>query len=751
MTERQQKILELKEQIYRDVEEEDIYYYNIPSQGYKNIEDYLLQLDNPIDRLTLAQCCLSFENVKKIISKIQLDEYQTKKYELLKGKNIEVDDTINFDILSPKYEFLDDILDSITTDIDIQQQIISLNKEQLKLFELLYQRLKEVSNYNISYIKKLLTYGMGYTPFTTFSNDYKERYSSLLKELEMLLKNEYPFSNDMLDKLLFLFTNPNDFDINNLWDLKDFGTLESLSKFDDLINNEKSKSTIDIKKIKDLFLMKSYGISFDEAKLIIKKYDLSKLEINEDNADLFEMYNAINCIVFEDDVNVLLQVYDEFTKKKTPKFNFMRITTFENDLRKEFAKFLNRCIYKVNNNSFTENNGIKIYDAGVDFKMIVTAIGAYQGGFTNKENYFQYWNSPYIQSHGNCCSLIANNNLSMAESKNIILGFSNMDPSMLLLSGKFDIDSTPSSKEFDMTFGRGSTFYTSPEELINNTRTDYNELVYERRDLNANANFYKKNPDYIVFIDEYIDIDYYIENCNNPNDLEYLKEQKRVLDMKWKETLKAAKDFGVPIVRINREKCAINESQKIQTMLENFKLTNDSNLINEIIMQFENNRVGNTKFNNLIRNKYFGEKKMESILSTIKEYIMSLEDVDLKQKLINSYGTAIEIEMKKLTGVMGKRTKGQTSAINYEDELANIELLKQQISMPNSATNLPDDRLIQRDNLDKKTEIEVANEVKEYQQPLKHNPRIELQDGEIYLIKENFANVETEEFGGKKR
>ena len=326
-----------------------------------------------------------------------------------------------------------------------------------------------------------------------------------------------------------------------------------------------------------------------------------------------------------------------------------------------------------------------------------------------------------------------------------------MDPSMLLLSGKFDIDSTPSSKEFDMTFGRGSTFYTSPEELINNTRTDYNELVYERRDLNANANFYKKNPDYIVFIDEYIDIDYYIENCNNPNDLEYLKEQKRVLDMKWKETLKAAKDFGVPIVRINREKCAIKESQKIQTMLENFKLTNDSNLINEIIMQFENNRVGNTKFNNLIRNKYFGEKKMESILSTIKEYIMSLEDVDLKQKLINSYGTAIEIEMKKLTGVMGKRTKGQTSAINYEDELANIELLKQQISMPNSATNLPDDRLIQRDNLDKKTEIEVANEVKEYQQPLKHNPRIELQDGEIYLIKENFANVETEEFGGKKR
>ena len=108
--------------------------------------------------------------------------------------------------------------------------------------------------------------------------------------------------------------------------------------------------------------------------------------------------------------------------------------------------------------------------------------------------------------------------------------------------------------------------------------------------------------------------------------------------------------------------------------------------------------------------------------------------------------------MKKLTNtVMGKRTKGQTSAINYENELANIELLKQQISMPNSATNLPDDIPIQRDKMDKKTKIEVVNEVKEYQQPLKRNPRIELQDGEIYLTNENPVDIETEEFGGKKR
>ena len=37
---------------------------------------------------------------------------------------------------------------------------------------------------------------------------------------------------------------------------------------------------------------------------------------------------------------------------------------------------------------------------------------------------------------------------------------------------------------------------------------------------------------------------------------------------KWKESVKAAKEFNIPIVKINRERCAKSEKQKIEN---NFK------------------------------------------------------------------------------------------------------------------------------------------------------------------------------------
>lgn len=74
-------------------------------------------------------------------------------------------------------------------------------------------------------------------------------------------------------------------------------------------------------------------------------------------------------------------------------------------------------MFKTANLPYEEINKIKVYDAGLDFKMIVTAIGAYQSNFEGKENYSEYWNSPKIRSHSNCCSLIGNTNLSMLLSK----------------------------------------------------------------------------------------------------------------------------------------------------------------------------------------------------------------------------------------------------------------------------------------------------------------------------------------------
>lgn len=76
-----------------------------------------------------------------------------------------------------------------------------------------------------------------------------------------------------------------------------------------------------------------------------------------------------------------------------------------------------------------------------------------------------------------------------------------MNDNMLLLSRSSDINSTPTSRAFNNT-ENSQQEYMDANTMLNNTQGDYNELVYERRDLSGNPKFYKKNPDYIVFIEE---------------------------------------------------------------------------------------------------------------------------------------------------------------------------------------------------------------------------------------------------------
>jgi hypothetical protein len=303
-------------------------------------------------------------------------------------------------------------------------------------------------------------------------------------------------------------------------------------------------------------------------------------------------------------------------------------------------------------------------------------LGAYQGNFGNKENYSEYWNSPNIRSHGNCCSLIGNANLSMADVKNVIFGFSTMSDNMLLLSGSSDLNSTPASKDFNTTENcLNSQEYMDADSLLNNTRGDYNELVYERRDLSSNPKFYKKNPDYIVFIEEYENYDEMFEKFKDKlTQLEYLKQQKELQDRFWQESLKAAANFGIPIVKINREKVARSEYEKIQKLVNDFVETKNPNLLGQIITSFESSRIGNAGLHAPIREKYFSSKRINIILDEIKNSINCIDDKILKNDLFFSLYKAIIEERRKVDVCKyGKRNKQQTPGIDFLKELGEVE------------------------------------------------------------------------------
>jgi len=671
MTENQLKISYIKHQIKINEEEELVDFYGIILPKYDDnvVEKYTSMLDNINDKIYLSQWCRNYNKTNEFINSIELSDYQKEKYDKLKQNNKDINETINFKILDEKYSFLDKILDLIVADLDIQDQILSLSEERLNLFKQMYLRLEEITDYFPPYISAIMQ-KIGYVSLDTHWKNKSHVYDLLLTDLEEKTKKGYVLFKGEIDKLLLLCTSSINYNISSLEQMNQIGCFTDDEKKDLL---KKIKEEKNIENIKFLVLAYTYGISLETAKTICNRYNLQGIEKNDDNSDLFEMYKAISRIVNENDSNTLIAMFEEFLNKIEIKQDFRRIVVFENELRKAFAHDLNSKAFKTDDNSFSVYDGVRVYDSGTSFNMIVTAIGAYQQEFNNQSNYKDYWNSAKINTHGNCCSLIGNSNLSTAQVKNIILGFSTMSENMLLLSGNKDIDSTPSSMEFDMTSKSNQNFMAA-ENMLNNTRGDYNELVYERRDLSSNPIYYKKNPDYIVFIEEYEDFDDTLKrNSNDSRKVDFLLEQRNAEIIKWQETVKAAKDFGVPIVKINREKVAKSEIDKINKLVEFFKNTYNPELLEKIITKFENNRVGNAGIHLPIREIYFSQKTISSILLELKDSIESIDDDIVKNQLYFSLYNYIKKEQEKFEKCMYTRNQNQTPGINFKDELSDIE------------------------------------------------------------------------------
>lgn len=673
MNESQLKISKILHDIINNEEEEVESYYGLVINIYRNIDSYLNQLDDIKEQIYLAQWCNNYSKVEELIASLSLSKYEKNKYLKLKEKNIEIDETINFKILSEKYSFLDNIMDMITTDINIQDQILSLSDSRLRLFELMYSRLQTLTDYYNPYITTILK-KIGYISLDTSWQNKFHIYDDLLINIDDLISNGYILSDNEIDKLLYLCTSTVQHTVPNVKELQNFGnddTIDSIKLQEDIL---KAKEEKDLNYLKFAILVQAYGIGLQKAQKICKRYNISNLTITNANKDVIEMYMAIYQIVNENDPDVLIQLYDEFIKNIKPEKDFRRIIVFENDLRKAFAHDLNNQVFKTHNLSYEELNGIKVYDAGLAFKMIVTAIGAYQSNFEDPKNYSEYWNSPRIRSHGNCCSLIGNINLSMAPVKNVILGFSTMSDNMLLLSGSSDINSTPTSREFNNTKNSYQE-YMDANTMLHNTRGDYNELVYERRDLGSNPKFYKKNPDYIVFIEEYENFNELLEKYKDSSqELAYLNQQKELQDRLWQETMKAATDFGIPIVKINREKVAKSEYENIENLVNNFINTKNPELLSQIITSFESSRVGNAGLHSLIRKKYFSSNKITNIIDKIKKTINNLDDNQVKINLYISLYKAIVEEKRKVNKCKyGARRKHQSPGIDFSKELKELE------------------------------------------------------------------------------
>ena len=83
--------------------------------------------------------------------------------------------------------------------------------------------------------------------------------------------------------------------------------------------------------------------------------------------------------------------------------------------------------------------GIPLYSAGTDFKMIITSVGAFRDAMVKRNNYKRDWNRDEIETQHFCASYIRNDMLGHAPVSSICYGSENFDEDALMLSAPMDL------------------------------------------------------------------------------------------------------------------------------------------------------------------------------------------------------------------------------------------------------------------------------------------------------------------------
>jgi len=471
--------------------------------------------------------------------------------EELYEKNNQVVKNIDFRILNPKYiELLgEEKINLISCYHDIQEEVLGLDDKGCYIF----------SKCIDSYMEKMQTDEWTVLGQGILENMSKGEYSDLMESIE----NVEELSRKDIEILTRMLQDDNWCKITNISEARDFDTIRK-DKCNSIMQNE--KSTIEQKK--EALIQKIFGHNLEYAKSIIEKFgeDIENIA----DGDEKDYVRALKLIQKIKNPEILQEIYDECEFVQTDK------TLVERALKNEYGKMFNEGLYKPKEEDLVKGYS-NVYNAGVDFKIIMTSIGAYNGEKESK-NHKEDWNRPVISTQHFCASYIRNDMIGTAPISDICYGFSEMKEDSLMLSGNHDIYSN--SNSFNSLANREK--YYTPDNQINNT-TKYNEMDFRRIQGGE-----KKQPDYIIV---------FRKNGIIPN---MLKAQK------------ASKQWGdMPIVIVDIDECLKSEKEKVNEMLKEYKEDPTFELENKIKQKVRNNRVTNRNFGNGVDEKLNGVEHEE--------------------------------------------------------------------------------------------------------------------------------------------
>ena len=504
---------------------------------------------------------------------------------------------------------------------DLQAQIITImsNPQTKPLFEKLYKNIVTKDFDYTSLLEKVIT----------SLDKYKDLFPiNFSKELDKISLDD---QDKLISSLIFSLSKTS----------LSFPNLNTLLYPEDYIDKEYSHLIIKgqaqaKEQAQNIIFLKKYGLTRKEVLKIVDFYaqDLNTTGLNLTPTDqklISFLNNLKNSLKLNLEDSILKSLTED--TMHSDNFDYYYSYTIEPMLKKMYARILNNQLLTINSSLETVPNfpgsSTKVYTlkAGQEFYVLLTNLGAYNDYDTIPTNYKDDWNKPLYTSHAFCASLVSNQMLGTAPLKHACLGFSHIPESSLLLQAPFDIGSSDAITKLypESVVDHKMIEYLFPREMINRTRHTHNELCIERLE-----NDRKLQPDYIIYMTESYQEELLQKWATySKSELATLSKSEQLEYKRWKEATKAASDFELPILIIDRKKIRENEYHYLQNLLKDFTHDPQPEKMLEILTRFENNRSG---YRNYWNSTGFEDQDIAKIIENIHLTIANLPYVSTKKE-----------------------------------------------------------------------------------------------------------------------
>lgn len=466
---------------------------------------------------------------------------------------------INSKWLFPQYQRISlNKLQLIVRINEMKSAIISMNNYELELYSRLSNNIAESS--------------IGWQEFENniLLNFKKNEYKELINDLMQKSKLGNKISKEELEKLTNLlsgysvnFDNGNTFNITNKEELKDFETIKNIT-CDTILKNPQLSDEDETKKmskylksfielsvhdrIKMAILEKHYNLTLKEANALTAIFGdgIEDIKTNSDEErKTIEIIKAIKNICECKDINILKNTEN---MNDMPLMELSQSILLRQNIRNIYQRLYQDTLYQISEKDRKENvlyegTQIPVYYLEEDFAMIVKRVGII---YSKELSYRKTWEelSKPLRYKTSVSYMTPENLLDMSKMMpQVILGFS--ENQKYSIDEMYSEDSVTPFLYGDKLFrNEVDSKYKIPSKLEEHTYGGHNELVINTLFQDEEGRIRKVKPSYIVYIQE-------------------SQEENKDNNKLWEMSLKAAKDFEIPIVVLDREKIRQRQREQI--------------------------------------------------------------------------------------------------------------------------------------------------------------------------------------------